>query len=147
MTRRAILLQAGATVGAGAAALAASQGAASAEAAKEPFQFCLNTSTIRGQKLALVEEIKIAAQAGYNAIEPWIGEIDEYVKSGGSLKDLARQIGDLGLSVASAIGFAQWIVDDDQQRAKGLEEAKRSMDLVAQLGGRRIAAPPAGATD
>ncbi len=147
MTRREILLQAGATMGAGAAALAASQDAASAEAAKEPFQFCLNTSTIRGQKLGLVEEIKIAAQAGYNAIEPWIGEIDEYVKSGGSLKDLARQIGDQGLSMASAIGFAQWIVDDDQQRAKGLEEAKRSMDLVAQLGGRRIAAPPAGATD
>lgn len=147
MTRREILLQAGVAAGAGAAALAAAREAASAEAAQTPFQFCLNTSTIRGQKLGLVEEVKIAAQAGYTAIEPWIGEIDEYIKQGGSLKDLAKQIDDLGLSVASAIGFAQWIVDDDAQRAKGLDEAKRCMDLVAQLGGRRIAAPPAGATD
>ncbi|HEX7450394.1 MAG TPA: sugar phosphate isomerase/epimerase family protein [Pirellulales bacterium] len=147
MTRREILLQAGVAAGAGAAALAAAREAASAETAQTPFQFCLNTSTIRGQKLGLVEEVKIAAQAGYTAIEPWIGEIDEYIKQGGSLKDLAKQIDDLGLSVASAIGFAQWIVDDDAQRAKGLNEAKRCMDLVAQLGGRRIAAPPAGATD
>lgn len=150
MTRREILTQAGVAVGAGAAALAATQIAASADAAdatKDPFQYCLNTSTLRGQKLGLVEEIELAAKAGYQAIEPWIGEIDDYVKGGGSLKDLARRISDLGLSVASAIGFAQWIVDDNDQRAKGLEEAKRSMDLVAQLGGKRIAAPPAGATD
>jgi sugar phosphate isomerase/epimerase len=39
------------------------------------------------------------------------------------------------------------LVDDEARRAKGLERAKRDMDLVAQIGGRRIAAPPAGATD
>jgi sugar phosphate isomerase/epimerase len=107
----------------------------------------LNTSTIRGQKLGIEQEIDLAAKAGYDAIEPWINEIDDYVKQGGSLKDLAKRIRDHGLKVASAIGFAQWIVDDDAQRAKGLEEAKRTMDLVAQLGGTHIAAPPAGATD
>jgi sugar phosphate isomerase/epimerase len=113
----------------------------------QPFGYCLNTSTIRGQELGLVQEIEIAAQAGYQAVEPWIGEIDRYVQEGGSLKDLAARISDLGLTVAGAIGFAEWIVDDDARRAKGLEEARRSMDLVAQLGGTRIAAPPAGATD
>lgn len=113
----------------------------------QPFGYCLNTSTIRGQELGLVQELEIAAQAGYQAVEPWIGEIDRYVQEGGSLKDLAARISDLGLTVAGAIGFAEWIVDDDVRRAKGLEEARRSMDLVAQLGGTRIAAPPAGATD
>ena len=39
------------------------------------FHYCFNTSTIRGQKLSLVEEIDIAAKAGYQAIEPWINEI------------------------------------------------------------------------
>src|SRR5207248_5140468 len=39
------------------------------------------------------------------------------------------------------------IVDDDAKRAQGFERAKYEMDLVAQLGGRRIAAPPAGATE
>lgn len=145
MTRREIIAHAGAAIGG--AALLAPEAAASPNASNEPFRYCLNTSTIRGQKLGIVEEVKLAAQAGYSAIEPWIGEIDDYLKEGGSLKDLAKRIRDVGLTVASAIGFAQWIVDDDDQRAKGLEQAKRDMGLVAQLGGKRIAAPPAGATD
>ena len=111
------------------------------------FRYCFNTSTIRGQKLSLLEEIDIAAQVGYHALEPWIGEIETYVRQGGSLADLKKRIGDLGLSVESAIGFAEWIVDDDARRSKGLEQARRDMDLVQQIGGTRIAAPPAGATD
>jgi sugar phosphate isomerase/epimerase len=111
------------------------------------FRYCFNTSTIRGQKLSLVEEIDIAAQAGYQAIEPWISEIEVYREKGGSLPDLKKRISDHGLSVESAIGFAEWIVDDDNRRAKGLEQARRDMDLVQQIGGKRIAAPAAGATD
>ena len=53
------------------------------------FRFCLNTSTIMGQKLGLVEEIEIAAKAGYVAIEPWINEIEKYVEGGGSLRPYA----------------------------------------------------------
>ena len=47
--------------------------------------------------------------------------------------------------VPSAIGFATWIVDDENERAKGMEQMKRDMDAVAQIGGVRIAAPPTGA--
>jgi len=112
---------------------------------KDPFQYCLNTSTIRGQNLPITEEINIAAKAGYTGIEPWLGKLNEYKSNGGSLKDLRKRIDDHGLTIESAIGFARWIVDDDAQRAKGLEEAKRDMDLLAQLGAKRIAAPPAGA--
>ncbi|MEX2172157.1 MAG: sugar phosphate isomerase/epimerase [Pirellulales bacterium] len=111
------------------------------------FRYCLNTSTIRGQKLSLVEEIDLAAKAGYQAIEPWIDEIEVYARQGGSLADLRKRISDRGLTVASAIGFSEWIVDDDARRAKGLERAQREMDLVRQIGGTRIAAPAAGATD
>jgi 2-keto-myo-inositol isomerase len=110
-------------------------------------RYCFNTSTIRGQKLSLVEEIDIVAQAGYQAIEPWIGEIQKYVEQGGSLPDLKKRIADCGLTVESAIGFAEWIVDDDVRRAKALEQARHEMDLVQQIGGNRIAAPAAGATD
>lgn len=149
MTRREILAQAGIAVGTVAAAAPVAQAADQPSPAHEQrrFRFSLNTSTIRGQKLGIEKEIELAAKAGYDGIEPWINEIDDYANAGGSLKDLAKRIADSGLVVASAIGFAQWIVDDDAQRAKGLEEAKRTMDLVAQLGGCRIAAPPAGATD
>jgi sugar phosphate isomerase/epimerase len=111
-----------------------------------PFKYCLNTSTIRGQKLPLDKEIEIAAKAGYKAIEPWVHKIHEYAGAGGSLKDLRKRLADLGLTVESAISFFQWIIDDDARRAKGFEQAKRDMEILAQIGGKRIAAPPAGAT-
>jgi sugar phosphate isomerase/epimerase len=114
---------------------------------RDPFRYCLNTITISGQKLPLPEVIDLAAKAGYQAIEPWIREIDQYMKDQGNLKDLAKRIRDHGLVVPDAIGFPQWIVDDEAKRKQGLEEAKRCMDLVAQLGGERLAAPPAGATE
>ena len=91
--------------------------------------------------------MEVAAKAGFTAVEPWINEINDYVKKGGALKDLAKRIGDLGLTVEDAIGFDEWIVDDDDRRAKGLEGMKRDMDLVAQIGGKRIAAPPIGANN
>lgn len=112
---------------------------------KRPFRFGLNMSTIRGQNLDAAEEIRVAAEAGYDAIEPWLGKLEEYVKGGGKLTDLRKRLEDGGLTVESAIGFANWIVDDDSQRAKGFEQAKRDMDVIAQLGGKRIAAAPAGA--
>ena len=128
-----------------AAAALASQTATAAEPDRpddEPFGYCFNTSTIRGQKLPLVKELEIAARAGYQGVEPWVAELDEYVKSGGSLSDLRKRIADLGLSVESVIGFSPWIVDDDGKRAAGLEDARRVMDMTAQIGGKRIAAPP-----
>jgi len=85
----------------------ASDRAASQRPSSEPFAYCLNTSTIRGHNLSIVEEVDIAAEAGYRAIEPWIGKIDTYLDKGGNLKDLAKRIADQGLSVESSIGFAQ----------------------------------------
>lgn len=114
---------------------------------KSEFVYCLNTGTIRGQKLGIVKEIEVASKAGYQAFEPWVEAIDQYAKAGGSLVDLKNRVKDSGLTVESAIGFPEWIVDDDARRAKGLERAKYEMDLVSKIGGKRLAAPPAGATD
>ena len=136
----------GATSAAVLAPLACQALAAQPEANEDPFVYSLNTSTIRGQNLPIVDEVAIAAKAGYQAIEPWISELDQYVQKGGNLRDLGRRIQDAGLRVESAIGFCEWIVDDNAQRRKALEEARRTMDLVRQIGGRRLAAPPVGAT-
>jgi 2-keto-myo-inositol isomerase len=128
-------------------AASATSGRAADPSPEEPFRFSFNTSTIRGQQLPIVQEVEIAAKAGYHAFEPWINELERYVKEGGDLKDLAKRIRDAGLSVESSIGFAQWIVEDDTARKQGLEQARRDMDLVQRIGGKRIAAPPTGATD
>jgi len=107
----------------------------------------LNTATIRGQKLGIAKEIEVASQAGYDSIEPWVDGLEEYRKSGGALSDLRKKISDCGLRVEGAIGFPEWIAEDDSRRAKGVERAKQEMELVAQIGGKRFACPPAGATD
>jgi sugar phosphate isomerase/epimerase len=133
--------------GAGLATVAAPATTAAEPKAEEPVRYSLNTSTIRGQKVPLPQEVEIAAKAGYHAIEPWISELDQYAKDGGSLKDLGKRIRDQGLTVESAIGFAEWIVEDDARRKKGMEQARLDLDLVQQIGGKRLAAPPAGATD
>lgn len=131
--------------GAMASAAACAAPAAQERPRAEPFTYCLNTSTLRGHKLTLVQELEIASKAGYTGVEPWIGEVDQHVKGGGTLKDVAQRVKDLGLTVESFIAFPEWIVDDDAKRAKGLDEAKRCMDIVREIGGKRIAAPPAGA--
>lgn len=112
-----------------------------------PVRYCLNTSTIHGQEIDVVQQIEIAATAGYDGIELWLRDVAKYQQSGGNLVDLRNRIADSGLRVESAIAFANWIVDDDSKRAAAMSEAARDMDIVRRLGGRRIAAPPAGATD
>lgn len=112
-----------------------------------PFQLGLNSSTLRGHKLPLEQVISIAAEAGYQAIEPWIDELDRFVAEGGSLKDLRKRFEDANLSVEGAIGFFEWVVDDDSKRKAGFAEARRNMELLTQIGGKRLAAPAFGATD
>lgn len=143
LTRRQLLAQSGVCLGAtawGAAAMAQ----AAPTASQALFRYCLNTATIRGYKLDLAAEVELAAKAGYTGIEPWIDRLRAYADAGHSLADLRRRIADLGLTVEGAIGFQAWAVDDEAARAKALEEFKRDMDLIAQIGGRRIAAAPAG---
>lgn len=114
--------------------------------AKQKFEFSLNMSTIMGQKLGFIKELEVAAQAGYKHCEIWVPTLETYLKSGGTIADARKRIADLGIKVQNAIGFAQWIVDDEATRNKGIEQLKREMDLLAQLGCHRTAAPPMGAT-
>jgi len=143
IARSAACVGAAATVGAATPRVSAAPEPPPADSA-EPFGYCLNTATIRGLKLPIDEEIEVAAKAGYQGFEPWIDGILRYVEGGGSLPDLRKRLADRGLSVEGAIGFPSWVVDDDKQRAQGVEQIKRDMDLIARLGGKRLAAPPAG---
>ena len=153
--RRSFLQLAGAAlvlpIGATATQLASSpamQTPAADAGSREEFavRYCLNTSTINGEQLAVPDQIKIAAEAGYQGIELWLRDVDRFLESGGAVADLRRLLSDRGLTLESAIAFAPWIVDDETHRRQGLQQAEREMELVCALGGQRIAAPPAGAT-
>jgi sugar phosphate isomerase/epimerase len=149
MSRREMLVAGGAAAlgGTMSTRLARGQVAAEVKSPADAFVYCLNTSTVRGQKLPLVDELEIAAKVGYTAVEPWISEIQDYQKRGGTLPDLRKRIADLGLTIEGAIGFAEWIVNDNERRLKGMEQARRDLDLVKQIGGKRMAAPAAGAVN
>ncbi|MDB5172462.1 MAG: sugar phosphate isomerase/epimerase, partial [Phycisphaerales bacterium] len=68
----------------------------------EPFGYCLNTATLMGANLGIVELLEIASKAGYQAVEPWLRDIEVYTQKGGTLPDLAKRISDLGLTVEDA---------------------------------------------
>jgi sugar phosphate isomerase/epimerase len=124
---------------------AASARPARAADAPAGFRLCLNMATLRGYRLGIVEMVDAAGKAGYHAIEPWLDSLTAYTAQGGSLADLRKRIADFGMTVESAIAFPQWVVDDPAKRAAGMEQAAREMEMVARIGGTRIAAPPAGA--
>ncbi|RYZ85240.1 MAG: sugar phosphate isomerase/epimerase, partial [Proteobacteria bacterium] len=79
--------------------------------------------------------------------EIWIDSLQQFISKGGKVSEVNKQLQGLGMTVANAIGFAKWIVDDDAVRKQGVEQMKREMDLLAQIGCKRVAAPPVGATD
>ena len=117
------------------------------EKSKHNFTFCLNTSTIREQNLGLIGEMETAAKAGYDGIEIWVRTLEDFVEQGGKPGDIRKKAKDLGISIENAISFPKWIVDDDKVRHEALAQARKEMQLLAQIGCKRIAAPPVGATE
>lgn len=104
------------------------------------FRFCLNTSTVSKNPLDIVKYIDIASEAGYDGIEIWIRDLKKYLDSGKKSADLKKYLADKNLTVENAIGFAPWLADKDA----GFRQMKEEMEMVATIGGRRIAAPAAG---
>lgn len=110
------------------------------------FRYCLNMSTIRGHNLGFIKELETASKAGFRSVEIWMNSLQTYLTNGGTPKEAKKRIDDLGLTIENCIGFAEWIVDEEDRRKKGLDLMKKEMDLLVQIGCKRTAAPPAGAT-
>lgn len=147
MNRRDIIKSGLATTAALAVGSSSKLMAAPVKKAKHNFTFCLNTSTIMKQNVGLMTEIELAAKAGFDGIEIWMRTLEAFVKGGGKLADVKKKADDLGIVIEDSIGFAQWVVDNDEVRNKAIEQTKREMDMLAQIGCKRIAAPPTGATN
>lgn len=110
----------------------------------DKFKFSLNTSTISGQKLGVQKYIEIAAKAGYDCMELWIPDIKAYLDNGGTLAALKKLVSDSKVPVVNAIGFAPWMVDDEEKRNAGFKQMREEMEIMAALNCPRIAAPSAG---
>lgn len=115
--------------------------------ANASFTYCLNMATIRGHNLGFKKELEVASKAGFTSVEIWIDSLQTYLHNGGTLRDAKKRLDDLGITVENAIGFAEWIAEDKAKRTAGTEQMKREMEMLAQIGCKRTAAPPIGATD
>ncbi len=109
-----------------------------------PFKTALNASMLFPFALDVKQQVRVAAEAGFEAIELWVKDIDAYLDSGGTIKDLRAYIADTGIALANAIAFFRWADADDAPREAGLAQAEREMRMLAALGCPAIAAPPYG---
>ena len=101
---------------------------------------CLDTATIR--PASLEDKIRIAAEAGFDAIEPWEGELRDYEVEGGSLLDLRKRIEDAGLFVPSVIGLWNAIPPTEEACEAGLPEVRNRMRMAAAIGSQQIQVVP-----
>ena len=98
-----------------------------------PFKFCLNTSTIRKEGKTILDAIDTAANAGYDGIEPWVSELDQWIQAGGSLEEVGEKAESRGIQIVNLIAFPEWAVPEEDRRAKGLEEAERCLKMAQAL--------------
>lgn len=105
-----------------------------------PWPICLDTATIR--PASLKDKVKIAAQAGFDAIEPWDGELEKYEAEGGNLKDLGKEIRDLGLFVPSMIGLWNALPPTKELWEESLKDTRRRMRMAADIGAQHVQTIP-----
>lgn len=109
-----------------------------------PFKTALNASTLFPFKLNVKEQVRVAAEAGYEGIELWVKDIDAYVAGGGTINELRRYISDTGIAVVNAIAFFAWTDADQLAREQAFIQATQEMRMLAELGCIAVAAPPFG---
>ncbi len=107
---------------------------------RSPWPICLDTATIRPS--SLLDKIRIASEAGFDAIEPWEGELNDFENSGGDLKDLGKRIRDAGLMVPSVIGLWNAIPPTREAFDASLVDSRRRMRQAAAIGAEHIQTIP-----
>jgi 2-keto-myo-inositol isomerase len=101
-----------------------------------PWPVCLDTATIR--PASLKDKIKIAARAGFDAMEPWDNELQKFEAEGGNLKDLGKEIRDNGLFVPSVIGLWNALPPTKELWESSLKDTRNRMRMAAAIGAQHI---------
>jgi 2-keto-myo-inositol isomerase len=112
-----------------------------------PFRTALNASTLFPFELDITQQIDVAAQAGFEGIEIWMKDLQDYVDRGGSPADLRARLADAGLEAVNAIAFFPWADADPGTRERGFAQAEAEMELLAAIGCAAVAAPPYGSVE
>lgn len=146
LSRRGFLASAAAVAGGAALTTTPAQAESPAPAPKRyqegvsPWALSMNTSTIRPASLA--DKIRVTAEAGWDAIELWIDDLEKHEKDGGSLKDLAQEIKDKGLFVVNVIGLWSCMPATMEAFEASLPETRERMRRMSDVGSHFAAAIP-----
>lgn len=107
---------------------------------KSPFPLCMNTSTIRPTPIE--EKIDACGKAGFDALELWTQDLEQYRDAGKDVADLKKRIEDHGMFVIDTIGLWDGMPEDEAAFQKQMDVNKRRMELAARAGSRHIAVLP-----
>lgn len=104
---------------------------------RSPWPISLDTATIRPAE-TVADKIRIAAEAGYDGVEPWEGELNAYEENGGNLRDLRRMIEDLGLRVPNVVALWNAIPPTREEWEAVQEAHRRRLRQASEVGATYI---------
>jgi sugar phosphate isomerase/epimerase len=102
---------------------------------------CLDTATL-SKELTLAEKVKLAADAGFDAIEPWDRELQKHEESGGNLKDLGKEIRDRGMYVPSVIGLWGALAPSKEIFNQEIDVHKKRLQMISDIGSEHVQVIP-----
>jgi sugar phosphate isomerase/epimerase len=108
---------------------------------RSPWPISLDGATVGWPKLETF--VEVAAKAGYDAIEPWMRQLEQYEQDGGDLKALGQRIAERGMFVPSIIGLWDAIPTERSAFEKSLKATRRRMGLAQKIGARHVQTIPA----
>lgn len=110
------------------------------------FRYSLNSSTIK--PTPILEKIRIAADAGFEAIELWHADIDDHLQRGGTLAEIRQAVDSRGLAVPTTIMLKGWCEPDGPAYENGIAECRRRLEQSVAVGAQfAVAGPPHGPVD
>ena len=108
---------------------------------KSYWPICLDTATL-DKGIGLEDKLRLAAEAGFDCVEPWDRELDQYEKQGGNLKDIKSLVADLGLYIPSVIGLWNSMDASEESFKTRLDEHRNRLRMVSAIGSRKVQVIP-----
>ncbi|MBO7722074.1 MAG: sugar phosphate isomerase/epimerase [Kiritimatiellae bacterium] len=102
-------------------------------------KIAINPATIRGYGLSLKDQVEAAVEAGFTGFEPWLKDVHA-ARARGEFEDAVKIARDGGVEFINGIAFGPWAHPDAGIRAVAMEETKRDMEALAEMGCPCIAA-------
>ncbi len=104
------------------------------------FRYSLNASTIR--TTPLLEKISVTAEAGYEGIELWFDEVEEFLATGGTLETISAEIEESGLAIPTMIMLRDWWSASEEEYPAVFETCLKRIRIAAELGAEYVIACP-----